>query len=135
MPIKRCSADINFSLCVRERAENTCEHCQLTNARMECAHIYGRRNKAVRWEPMNAVCLCHSCHRNFTENPLDFDSWCERHLGEAHLEILNEKRRPQFKTNAKIRREIGAYYKKIHNAMLAQRSDGATGYLEFVGYS
>jgi hypothetical protein len=61
---------------------------------------------------MNVLCLCHTCHQNFTSNPLDFDSWVRRYLGQGHVDLLNEKRRQIFKTTAESRKEITAHYNR-----------------------
>ena len=90
MAIKRDAADKWFSDVVRLKSESTCEHCGKFG-RQECAHIYGRAAKSVRWSLDNAVCLCHYCHRTFTANPLDFSRWCMEHLGPGHMELLREK--------------------------------------------
>jgi hypothetical protein len=57
MAIKRDAADKWFSNVVRKKAGYVCEHCHKVDARMECAHIYGRAAKSVRWSLDNAVCL------------------------------------------------------------------------------
>lgn len=114
MAIKRDEADKQFSLCVRKRANWACEHCGNTNT-LQCAHIYGRRAKSVRWDGMNAVCLCYKCHMDFTANPLDFHRWLERHLGRGHLDLLREKKNTLMKTTAAMRKEIAAHYRKQLN--------------------
>lgn len=111
MAIKRDQADKWFSDVVRQKANYTCEHCHKTDSRMECAHIYGRRLKSVRWSLDNAVCLCHWCHRVFTENPVQFTDWLNQYFGAGHLEILNEKRNQIFKANDLVKKEISAHYR------------------------
>ena len=118
MAIKRCPADAAFSDAIRLNQNYVCEHCHISGGRkggglpqMECAHIYGRSNKVVRWDILNALCLCHTCHRNFTGNPLDFESWLDSYFGQGYLDILNEKRRGILKTNKALRLEIGMYYR------------------------
>jgi hypothetical protein len=110
MAVKRDAADMWFSKCVRAR-DRHCLYCgnQQSN---ECAHIVGRRNKAVRWDMMNAVCLCHHHHRHFTENPLAFNDWLRMILGEAHLDILREKSQHIFKTTVAVRKEIAKHYRE-----------------------
>jgi len=108
MAIKREACDDQFSKAVRLR-DGGCLVCG--NERTECAHIVGRREKSVRWDMMNAVALCHWHHRHFTENPLDFTEWLRLTLGEAHLEILREKRRHHLKTTKELRKEIAAHYR------------------------
>jgi len=112
MAIKRCPADIAFSTAIRLAKNYTCEHCWRSDGHTEAAHIYGRANKAVRWDTMNILCLCHTCHRNFTANPLDFDTWVRRYLGQGHLDILNEKRRRIQKTTVAYRKEVAKHYRK-----------------------
>lgn len=109
--IKRTAADDWFSQAIRLRANHQCEHCGKTYGKMECAHIVGRREKILRWCADNAICLCHTCHRTFTENPLDFTAWLSGHIGEAILEILQEKRRGILKDNKATRAEVAAHYR------------------------
>lgn len=111
MAIKRCPADIAFSEAIRYSKSYRCEHCHKNTGRMECAHIYGRANKSVRWDTLNALCLCHSCHRNFTANPLDFERYCKDYLGEGFLTILNEKRQRIQKTTKAYRSDVAKHYR------------------------
>jgi len=107
--IKRDAADVWFSKAVRAR-DGGCMYCGLTETN-EAAHIYGRRNKAVRWSLDNAVTLCHHHHRMFTESPCHFVSWLESLYGETHMEILREKSQAIFKTTKQIRAEIAKHYR------------------------
>lgn len=117
MAIKRDAADIWFSKAVRAR-DGKCLHTGREDA-LECAHIYGRRSKILRWSLDNAVTLTHSSHRHFTENPLAFADWLAQTLGEGHMAILREKSRGHMKTNEALRREIAKHYreelKKLEN--------------------
>jgi hypothetical protein len=108
--IKREACDKWFSDVVRRKANSTCEHCGI-QGRMECAHIYGRANKAVRWSMDNAVSLCHYCHRTFTGNPVDFHLWLLDYLGQGHMDILIEKKNMILKTNKILRKEISDHYR------------------------
>lgn len=110
MAVKRDAADIWFSKAVRAR-DGHCVYCGNTQTN-ECAHIIGRRNKAVRWDMMNAVTLCHYHHRYFTENPLEFTDWLRGLYGDGHLDILREKSRAIFKTTRAIRAEIAKHYRE-----------------------
>lgn len=111
MAIKRCPADAAFSKAVRMSRNNTCEHCKRSDGKLELAHIYGRRAKSVRWDTLNGLALCHTCHRYFTENPLDFNEWMKGYLGQGYLDILNEKRQHLLKTNTKYRAAVAAHYR------------------------
>ena len=111
MAIKRDQADKWFSDVVRQKANYTCEHCHKTDSRMECAHIYGRRLKSVRWSLDNAVCLCHWCHRDFTENPLKFTDWLDQYFGSGHLDLLREKKNSLLKANDLVKKEVSDHYR------------------------
>ena len=110
MAIKRTNADIWFSKAVRLR-DGHCLVCG-TDQSLECAHIYGRRRKIVRYSMDNAVTLCHHHHRVFTENPLAFAGFLETELGAGHLEILTEQCRGILKENKAVRDEIAKHYRE-----------------------
>lgn len=110
MAIKRTNADIWFSKAVRLR-DGHCLVCG-TDQSLECAHIYGRRRRIVRYSLDNAVTLCHHHHRAFTESPLAFSGWLELELGATHLEILTEKCRGILKENKAVRDEIAKHYRE-----------------------
>jgi len=111
MAIKRCPADIAFSTAIRMAKNYTCEHCGKSGGHTEAAHIYGRANKSVRWDTLNILCLCHTCHRTFTANPLDFENWLKGYVGSGYLDILNEKRQRIQKTTAAYRKEVAKHYR------------------------
>jgi len=117
MAIKRDAADKWFSDVVRKKAGHVCESCNKVEGRMECAHIYGRAAKSVRWSLDNAVCLCHYCHMRFTANPLEFTMWLEETLGEGHMEMLREKWQVLMKTNKQLRKEIAKHYREEFKKM------------------
>ena len=118
MGIKREACDKWFSDVVRLKANHTCENCGRGDIGMDCAHIYGRRAKSVRWSLYNAICLCRVCHRDFTANPLDCTGWLNRQLGEGHMNILNEKRNVVMKTTKALRKEIAKHYREEHKKMV-----------------
>ena len=128
MAIKRDACDKWFSDVVRQKAGFQCEHCGKQGGRMECAHIYGRSAKSVRWSLDNAVCLCHYCHRTFTAMPLEFSRWCVEYLGASHMEILREKWNVLMPTNKKLRDEISAFYRAEYRAMLHDPSYDPVSY-------
>ena len=114
MSIKREASDKWFSDVVRLIAGYECEHCNRQDGRMECAHIFGRAAKSVRWSLMNAVCLCHSCHRHFTSNPSEFTAWLDKFKGGQYMGILREKWQVLMKTNKKLRADIAKHYREEH---------------------
>jgi hypothetical protein len=112
MAIKRDAADKWFSDVIRLKAGYQCENCGKQDGRMECAHIYGRAAKSVRWSMDNALCLCHYCHLTYTANPLSFSSWLQSYVGPGHLDMLREKWNVLMPTNKKLRAEIAAHYRE-----------------------
>lgn len=111
MTIRRCPADAAFSDALRASRNHACEHCG-REGRTECAHIYGRRHKSIRWDTLNALSLCHTCHRAFTENPLDFERWLREYVGQGYLDILAEKRERIQKDSKAYRKEVAAHYRR-----------------------
>ena len=110
MSIKRDSADIWFSKCVRARDQ----HCMVCGKRegLDCCHIYGRRNKAVRWSMDNAITMCRYHHREMGESPARFMMFLDDLYGPGHLEILREKSNGIFKTTRELRLEIAKFYRE-----------------------
>lgn len=121
--IKISAADSAFSKAARMSRNNTCEHCKRTDGKMEAAHIYGRANKSVRWDTLNILCLCFRCHLDFTANPLDFETWLKRYVGQGYLDILNEKRHQIQKDTAAYRKEVAAHYRAEIRKMEAGQHD------------
>jgi len=103
--MKLDTLDRIFSLCVRERANWTCECCGENHrhdpAYLDCSHVYGRRHRSTRWSPLNAHALCKKCHRHFTDRPLEFAAWVKttmsdddyRELTELHHRYSGHRRR------------------------------------------
>jgi len=108
--VKRDAADIWFSKAIRAR-DGECVVCGKQEA-LECCHIYGRRNKAVRWSMDNAITMCHYHHRWTTENPLEMARLCEQLLGCGHMEILREKSQAILKTTKQLREEVAKHYRE-----------------------
>ena len=112
----RCQADKAFSLAIRTRDRWTCQHCdtdyQNDPGNLHCAHIIGRRVKATRWHPMNAVSLCASCHAWFTDRPLAFSSWLKTYLPDGHQANLDSISRGIGRNTANHKKMVAAHYRK-----------------------
>jgi len=50
--------------------------------RLEWAHLYSRRYKLVRHDPLNAMTLCSGCHYWQTNNPLEGEEFFVSRIGE-----------------------------------------------------
>jgi 5-methylcytosine-specific restriction endonuclease McrA len=64
------------------RARGACESCGQTWD-LQCAHGFSRRYRSVRWDEVNAFCLCRGCHMKFTHRPLEWDDWLKADWGEV----------------------------------------------------
>lgn len=69
-------ADRLFSQYIRGRDGWQCRACGSPEF-PQCAHLVGRRYRAIRWVPDNAVTLCRGCHVKWTHRPLEWEAWCE----------------------------------------------------------
>ena len=145
--IKITNPDKWFSLCVRERADWTCQRCGrkfpeeyslegLPKALgLDCSHYFGRGNWAVRFDPLNAWAHCRGCHGVFEANPHNFREWMHDKLGDAY-DVLVEKsnNRTIGKQARREMNEIAAHYKEEFERMRELRSKGKVGRLNFQGY-
>ena len=131
--MKISPADKWFSLCVREANNHTCEWCG-KSGRMEASHVFSRRHRTIRWDKLNANCLCSGCHRKWHESPLNAFSWFEGVFGEGRIQILREKMNSRVKVTKKEEKEIAAHYRSEHKKIEKRRSEGECGILDFDSY-
>ena len=81
---KKC--DAIFSKIIRLRGK--CEKCGSTS-NLQTAHVIGRANKQVRFDPENCLCLCTKCHIFWAHRePIEFAEWVKEYLGEALYNAL-----------------------------------------------
>lgn len=57
------------------KLQGKCEWCGSTTGQLQCAHIIGRVNHTLRFDPMNVLCLCANCHRKAHTYPMEFSNW------------------------------------------------------------
>jgi len=69
--------DSLFSQYIRSIGE--CFRCQ-SQKNLQCAHIWTRGYKQIRWNPENALCLCQGCHLYFTHHPIEWQDFIEEHF-------------------------------------------------------
>ena len=69
------------------RARGRCAWCGKEEG-LECAHIFSRRYRSVRWDLMNLLCLCHSHHFYAHANPILFAEFVKDHLGDGNYSQL-----------------------------------------------
>lgn len=140
--------DTWFSLCVRERADWTCQSCGKkyepwytakgipANPGLHCSHYIGRGNYAVRFDPYNADSHCYGCHQKFESNPHNFMTWKLEQLGDHLYDILIEKSNSLMlgKESRQSKKEIAAHYKEEFERMRELRNNGKVGRINFQGY-
>lgn len=69
-----------------------CENCGGDNV-LQCAHIASRKFVATYTNLRNAYCLCASCHRFFTDHPVEFARYVQRTwAGRYYDEIFRQAR-------------------------------------------
>lgn len=45
---------------------------------LQCAHIIGRRNHRLRYDPQNGIALCYACHIHYAhKEPIAFTRWLD----------------------------------------------------------
>ncbi len=72
---------------VRER-DKRCQRC-FKDYGLQCAHVFSRSKKSVRWDFENAVTLCGGCHLFWAHKyPLDFYEWIEGRMGKEAFNKL-----------------------------------------------
>lgn len=77
------------------RAKGYCSWCKKADySKLQCAHIYSRTYKSVRWDLKNMVCLCAGCHFYGHKNPLAFSEFVMGYLGEYEYEALKLRATP-----------------------------------------
>ena len=122
--------DTWFSKAIRARDNWQCRKCGSVDT-IQCAHIYARRTKSVRYHTANAVALCAACHRYFTDEPIAWARWCDQTLGAAHMEKLQMQKNRVLKTTESVRQEISDHYRTEYNRMT---KDGTRSLRNWGGY-
>lgn len=132
-----------FSLCIRERAEWTCERCGVyypegERRGLHCSHFVGRANKSVRWSAINAAAHCFGCHARLEGDPTEFDRWIreylERHYDVTTYDLLMELKQKIARVTKKDKEAIADHYREQYAAMAQRRTDGEMGRIEFEGW-
>ena len=142
MSIKRSAADAAFSDAVRAAADYTCAWCGIqklpTGRRggsgMELSHRYSRRHKNIRYDTLNADCLCTGCHRKFGESPIEAMDWLLRTAGAGQIELLIEKKNTIAKVSKAEEKEIAKHYREQLKIVEAKRAAGLQGPIEIESY-
>ncbi len=138
--MKITQADKYFSLCVRERADWCCARCHRAypdrkGIGLHASHYFGRRNYAVRFDPLNAEALDMGCHEYLDDNHHFYSEWKRSQLGDLYdllVEHANDINRGRV-AHKEIK-QIAEHYKHEYEYLLEQRAKGITGRIEFADY-
>lgn len=88
--IKESQLDKVFSLWIRHR-DQRCLKCGIKE-NLQCAHIFSRTARSVRWDPLNAITLCYRDHLYWAhKNPIEFTEFIQHHLGEKNYSLLKQR--------------------------------------------
>lgn len=131
--MKRDIADTAFSNCLRAAHDNTCEMCG-KQGRMELSHVFSRRHMSIRYDKLNANCLCNYCHRQWHESPLAAEQWFTQMFGRGRFELLVEKKNQKAKGIKREKPEIAKHYREQLKIIEQKRADGEVGYIDFISY-
>lgn len=141
--VKRFNYDTAFSRAIREAWDWTCASCGLQSAEgqatgkcttMQCAHVFSRKHLATRCYPINAVCLCASCHATYTDAPTEWGRFVTGLLGEGQYQLLLERHNTTAKYSKADKNAIADHYRQEYNRLRKLRKEGAQGCLNLVGY-
>lgn len=147
--MKITPADTWFSLCIRERADWTCESCGKRytpeyslitglpkNQALHCSHYFGRGNWATRFEPNNAFAHCYGCHAKFEGSPHAFREWVQEKLGTKFYDdlVAISCNVLQGRAARKEKKAIASFYEREYQKMVNQRNNGRLGRLHFAAY-
>lgn len=74
------------------RARGICFKCGNQDyLHLETAHIFSRKNLAIRWDLRNTLCSCDGCHFWAHQNPILFTERIREYLGNYDYEQLKLK--------------------------------------------
>ena len=81
-------ADKLFSEIIRSKGY--CKNCG-SKDRLQCAHVFSRKYKQIRWAFNNAFCLCWKCHIYYTHFPIEWENFAVLKLGRKEYNKLRNK--------------------------------------------
>ena len=105
-----------FSIIIR--SEGKCERCGKASP-LNTAHIFSRRNLAIRWDKDNVFCFCVGCHFWAHQNPVLFTEFVKKKFGIKKYEGLKRKSEQIKKwTIPELEELVEEFKKEINNNAL-----------------
>ena len=132
--IKRTTADKHFSDAIRGASDFICQRCQIDMKHnmggIDCSHIVTRKFRGVRWDTLNALCLCRSCHTKMADDPPGHAELVKKIKGEEGYWELIRRKNQTVKIPKSEEKEIGKHYLSEVKRIQAKRNEGCMGYVE-----
>lgn len=73
------------------RSKGYCVYCgKVDDSVLHCCHIFSRKKLSVRWNLLNLLCMCASCHAKAHDSPLLFAEFVRDYLGAIKYEELKK---------------------------------------------
>lgn len=113
----RSPADEAFSDFIRKRDNYTCQKCgtqyEPKTKGLQCSHHFSRRHYNIRFDPDNAIALCHHCHNYWFQKDIpEAARWLEQRLGKDKIDrLIALKNQQQTKPTASELLEIAEKFK------------------------
>jgi 5-methylcytosine-specific restriction endonuclease McrA len=82
---------------LKVRSLGYCERCG-NKKTLQPAHIVSRKNKTLRWDLNNILCLCSSCHFWSHSDPLGFSLFIETKFPTKYEYVMKNKNRLSHQT-------------------------------------
>ncbi len=132
MRLKRTTADALFSNYIRLRDKYDCQRCgkhiDPPTAKIQCSHLYGRGNYAVRFDEDNAVALCGSvgvffasgCHAYLESNPVAHRDFFFNRLGQEKFDALVRRANGLMKDNWPSKKELEKAMREKYRTLIKE---------------
>lgn len=99
-------ADKAFADFIKARDGYQCQKCGKQYAKgdkgLQCSHHFSRRYYNIRFDPDNAIALCHHCHNYWYQKDIPESArWLEAKIGKDKIDrLIALKNQPQTKPTA-----------------------------------
>jgi hypothetical protein len=93
------------------KIKGICVRCG-AKEQLQCCHIYSRRYKSIRWEELNALCLCAGCHFLAHQNPIDFGEFVREKLGVDYERLKQLRNTQSHFTTDDLKNMLDGFLKK-----------------------
>lgn len=81
------TADAKFSIFIRQR-DGKCLKCGTLEG-LTCSHYHGRGKSATRFDPINCIALCWTCHQEWEGPKSDYTTFMLNRLGQEGFIALS----------------------------------------------